>query len=119
MLEEASALPTKCPEWYVVMQKVAQNLNWGAGRKRDLFSKANKFEPGYYYSAQVFASNLLPKWGGKPGAAEKFAQKIADRVGGDHGDLLYFQVASAKYVMCACEDDPHLSFARIQRGFDA
>jgi hypothetical protein len=40
-------------------------------------------------------------------------------VGGDQGDILYFQIASANSVMCACEDDPHLSLARIERGFEA
>jgi hypothetical protein len=119
ILEEASALPTKCPEWYVVMQQVAQNQDWKEDEKRALFDRATKFEPGYYYYARVRASNLLPKWGGQPGATEKFTQEIADRIGGDQGDILYFQVASSNYVICACEDDPHLSLARIERGFEA
>jgi hypothetical protein len=119
ILQEASALPTKCPEWYVVMQQVAENLNWSEAQRRSLFEQATKFEPDYYYYARVFASSLLPKWGGEPGATEKFVEEIADRAGGDQGDMLYFEVASAKAVMCACEDDPHLSLARIERGFEA
>ena len=119
ILEEASELSTKCPEWYVVMQNVAQNLDWSEAQKRALFEQASKFEPGYYYYARALAGNLLPKWGGEPGATEKFAQEVADRLGGDQGDILYFQIASANYVMCACEDDPHLSLTRIERGFEA
>jgi hypothetical protein len=119
ILEEASALPTKCPEWYVVMQSVAQNLDWSETEKRALFERAIKFEPGYYYYARTLASGLLPKWGGAPGATEKFAQEAADRVGGDQGDILYFQIASSNSVMCACAGDPHLSLERIERGFDA
>ena len=60
-----------------------------------------------------------PNGARKTGATEKFAQEVADRVGGDQGDILYFQIASANSVMCACEDDPHLSLARIERGFEA
>jgi hypothetical protein len=119
ILEEASSLPSKCPEWYVVMQEAAQNEGWSEARKRTLFDQAIRSEPGYYYYARVAAANLLPKRGGETGATEKFAQEVADRVGGDQGDILYFQVASTNSVMCACEDDPHLSLARIERGFEA
>ncbi|MCU1302188.1 MAG: hypothetical protein JWQ87_2472 [Candidatus Sulfotelmatobacter sp.] len=119
LLQQASALRTKCPEWYVQMQKVAQNMNWSETEKRALFAKANKFEPDYYYYARVFTSDLLPKWGGKPGAIEQFAEEIADRVGGDQGDILYFQVAIANDVTCGFNHDPHLSLARIERGFEA
>jgi hypothetical protein len=119
ILEETSALPTKCPEWYVVMQEVAQNEGWSEAKKRALFDQATQFEPAYYYYARVLASNLLPKWGGEPGATERFTQEAADRVGGEQGDILYFQVASANSVVCACEGDPHLSLARIERGFEA
>lgn len=120
ILEEASALPTKCPEWYVAMLLVAQNEGWDAAAARALFDKANKFEPGYYYTARVVANYLLPKWTGERGDTEKFMQEIADSIGGDQGDILYFQVATAPYLICGCGgDDPHLSLARIERGFEA
>ena len=119
ILDEASALPTKCPEWYVDMLLVAQNQSWGADRARALFDEAFKFEPGYYYDARVLASYLLPKWSGQEGATENFTQEIADRVGGDRGDALYFQVASADYVICGCGDNPKMSWERIEKGFEA
>jgi hypothetical protein len=64
ILEKPSALRTKCPEWYVAMQEVAQNQGWNAARKRKLFEKAFMFDPGYYYHASVLASYMLPKHGG-------------------------------------------------------
>lgn len=119
ILDEASALPAKCPEWYVAMLEVAQNQDWDKTKTRKLFNKASKLEPGYYYYALVLAENQLTRRGGQPGATEKLTQEIADRIGGDQGDILYFQVASANYVICACDGDPHLSLARIERGFEA
>ncbi len=119
ILDEASTLPTKCPEWYVDMLLVAQNQSWDADRARALFDEAFKFEPGYYYDARVLASYLLPKWSGEEGATEKFTQDVADRVGGDQGDALYFEVASADYVICGCGDNPKMSWERIEKGFDA
>jgi hypothetical protein len=119
ILKEASTLATKCPEWYVAMQMVSQNQGWSVTEARALFEDANKFEPEYYTYARDLAYYLLPKWSGEPGDTEKFVQEIADRIGGDKGDILYFQVAAANYVICGCDDNPHLSWDRIKRGFEA
>ncbi len=119
ILQNASLLSSKCPEWYLAMLLVAENQDWDFTRKRDLFEKATRLEPDYYYYARVFASHLLPKWGGDRETTENFTQEIADRVGGDQGDILYFQIASASYVICGCDGDPHLSWERIERGFEA
>jgi hypothetical protein len=119
ILEDASKLPTKCPEWYVAMQTVSINEGWSISDARALFEEAFKYEPEYYTYARQLAFYLLPKWSGDPGDTEKFVQEIADRVGGDKGDILYFQVAAANYVTCGCKDEPALSWDRIKRGFEA
>lgn len=118
-LKEAGTLRTKCPEWYVAMLEVASNRNWETARKRKLFEKAYKFNPQYYYSAGVYASGLLPRRGGKPGDTEKFLQQLADHIGGDRGDIFYFQVANTPGLLCSCDEDPHLSWQRVGRGFEA
>jgi hypothetical protein len=119
ILEEASTLATKCPEWYVAMQMVSINQGWSVAEARALFEEANKFEPEYYIYARDLAYYLLPKWSGDAGDTEKFVQETADRIGGDKGDILYFQVAAADYVICGCDDNPRLSWDRIKRGFEA
>lgn len=60
---------------------------------------------------------MLPKWSGEPGETELFVQQVADRIGGEKGDILYFQVA--EYVLCGCQNNPNLSWDRIKRGFEA
>jgi hypothetical protein len=119
ILDEASTLPTKCPEWYVDMLLIAQNQSWEVADTRALFEQADKFEPGYYYYARVFAVYLFPQWSGQKGDTEQFTKEIADRIGGDQGDILYFQVASSEYVICGCDDGPQMSWERIERGFEA
>ena len=119
ILEEASKLSTKCPEWYVAMQMVSLNQSWPVTEARALFEEANKFEPEYYTYARDLAFYLLPKWNGEAGDTEKFVKEIADRIGGDKGDILYFQVAAASYVICGCEGNPQLAWDRIKRGFEA
>jgi hypothetical protein len=119
ILQEASTLSAKCPEWYVDMLLIAQNQSWEVADARALFEDADKFEPGYYYYARGFATYLFPQWSGKKGDTEQFVQEIADHVGGDRGDILYFQVASSKFVICGCDDSPQMSWERIERGFEA
>lgn len=119
VLKEALALPTKCPEWYLVTLHVAQHQKWNETAKRALFDEASKFEPDYYYYGRVYATYLLPQWSGDATASEKFVREIADRVGGERGDILYYQVATAPDLICGCERDPTLSTERIERGFAA
>ena len=119
ILEKASALPVTCPEWYVAMLLVAQNQSWKLADARALFDEAERREPGYYYDARVFAAYLLPKWSGQPGDTEHFIEEVSDRLEGDQGDILYFQIATASYVVCGCDDSPKLSRERIVRGLKA
>jgi len=119
ILEDARKLPSKCPEWYVAMQMVSVDQTWSVTQARALFEEANKFEPEYYTYARELAYYLLPKWSGNAGDTEKFVQVTADRIGGDKGDILYFQVAAADYVICGCDNNPQLSWDRIKRGFEA
>jgi Domain of unknown function (DUF4034) len=117
LLDEASILPTKCPEWYLVMLQLAVDQTWKTAQVRALFEEASKAEPGYYYYARVFARYLQPKWNGEPGDTEAFIQEIADRVGGEQGDFLYFEIANN--LICGCENDLRLSWPRIVKGFEA
>jgi hypothetical protein len=119
-IKEAWDLPTKDPEEYYLMQLVGQYESWSVPRLRAIYDEAIKFEPGYYYFSRQLAFDLLPKWFGQPGDTEKFIQETADRIGGDQGDIFYYQVASSSTVLCGgCEDDPQLSFERIERGYEA
>jgi hypothetical protein len=118
ILQEASKLPSKCPEWYTAMLLVAQNQGWSAADARALFDEAFAFEPDYFYNARILANYLLPKWTGEKGATEKFTAEIADRIAGDQGDVFYFEVAIAPHLICGCEGEPQLSIDRIERGFE-
>ena len=118
-LEKAAALPVTCPEWYVAMLLVAQNQSWEISEARALYDEAERHEPGYYYDARVFATYLLPKWSGQAGDTQHFIEEVSDRIGGDQGDILYFQIASSDYVVCGCEDSPKLARERIVRGLEA
>jgi len=118
ILDEASRLSTKDPEWYAAMQTVALG-EWTQDARRSLFEQAIKFEPSYYYYYRAYAYSILPKWGGEEGGTEKFLETEANRIGGDAGDILYFRVAGT--LVCGCPSDQglKLSWPRIQNGFAA
>ena len=119
ILDKNSALAAKCPDWYIAMQKIAQGQSWELPQTTALFEQAAKFEPEYSYYYRIYASNLLPKWSGQDGDAARFAEGVANRVGGAAGDILYFQIAEV--IACGCQEPEfnHFSWPRIQRGFTA
>jgi hypothetical protein len=116
ILDRAS---NKCPEWYVAMQEVAQGQGWEIDQLNALLERAVAFEPSYQYVYRAHATILLPKWQGEEGDAARFSEKAADRLGGDAGDILYFQVAA--WIVCGCEESESTRFSwpRLQRGFAA
>jgi hypothetical protein len=119
ILDKNSALAAKCPDWYIAMQKVAQGQSWELPQATALFEQAVKFEPEYSYYYRIYANSLLPKWSGEDGDASRFAEKAANRMGGEAGDILYFQIAEV--IACGCQEPEfnHFSWPRIQRSFTA
>ncbi|MBZ5523908.1 MAG: DUF4034 domain-containing protein [Acidobacteriia bacterium] len=119
-LVDASSLPAKCPEWYLTMQAVARALGQGKEMQTAIFEKAVAFEPDYQYFYRFQAETLMPKWEGEAGEMAAFAARIADRIGGTKGDMIYYQIAT--FLNCACDNDRGLnglSWPRIRRGYSA
>ena len=95
VLNRASDLQEKCPEWYDVMLQVGRDKGWQVDDLNTLLQRAAAFEPQYFYVYQEQALTLTSLWRGKEGDAEKFAEDQANRVGGKPGDILYFQIAQS------------------------
>ncbi len=119
ILDAGADLAKKCPEWYIAMHEVAQGQSWGAELDAALIQQAVAFEPTYQYFYQVHAAYLLPKWSGEDGDTSRFAEDSANHVGGDAGDILYFQIAGE--IVCHCQEPEfnHFSWPRLQKGFAA
>ena len=95
ILNGASEMAVKCPEWFDVMMQVGRAKGWELQDLNTLLERAAAFEPGYFYVYQQMALTLTPKWRGREGDAEKFAEDAANRVGGRPGDILYWEIAQA------------------------
>ena len=92
MLAEAFSLEEKCPELYVAALQSAL----GQRRDRDEFEQVYEegvaLEPTYFYLYSAKALYLLPQWYGGPGEWESFAELAANRVGGEQGDIILFNI---------------------------
>jgi len=117
ILEQAKSVSSNDPQWYQAMRTVALAQGWDQKRAEQLLVEANGVEPGYYYLYYGYANYLLPKWYGKPGDSEAFAQSIADRVGGPEGDSIYFQLALSLNCCKAKAQAPAISWDRVKQGF--
>lgn len=120
VLEGAANMSMMCPQWYSEMMTVGLAQSWDASRMNDVFDRGVQFEPGYFYLYRQYANYLLPKWEGHPGDAAAFAKSSADHLGGDVGDLLYFQIATV-LIKRGDSDFPvrQMDWERIQRGYQA
>jgi Domain of unknown function (DUF4034) len=120
VLNQSYQLPTKCPEWYDVMLQVGRTKGWDMEDLSALFQRAVAFEPDFYYYYQEQALNLTPKWRGKDGDVEKFADESGNKVGGKPGNILYWEIT--QFILGDRElNNPaqQFSWSRAQLGYQA
>ncbi|HLL70963.1 MAG TPA: tetratricopeptide repeat protein [Pyrinomonadaceae bacterium] len=94
ILAEARSLKVECPHSYAVMLHVAIGQGWDANSFNRLFDTATKLEPHYYSYYELKAMYLMPRWNGRPGDWERFADTSAMVVGGAEGSIIYYKIAS-------------------------
>jgi hypothetical protein len=110
----------KCPEWYYVMLQVGRAKGWEAEDLTAMLQKAIAFEPEFYYSYLEVARSLMPKWRGKEGDVEKFAEESANKAGGKAGDILYWQITQSLMGDHELGNTvQHLSWSRAMIGYQA
>jgi tetratricopeptide (TPR) repeat protein len=124
VLKEARNLKEKCPLYWRVLMTDALGLQAKRAQFNSIFDEAIRFEPDgemYYYRRAIY---LLPQWYGSEGEWQRDLTQLADKVGGEKGDMLYAQVVwnmHRRYDMDPFLDnhlDNNLSWARLDKGFD-
>jgi hypothetical protein len=119
-LNQAFELPAKCPEWYYVMLQVGRAKGWEVEDLTTLFQRASAFEPEFFYYHQELALSLMPRWRGKEGDLEKFAEESANHAGGKPGQILYWQITQAIMSNRELGNIPQqLSWSRAMLGYQA
>ena len=119
VLEDAASLDEKCPHWYTAMLSIALAEGWEVEKEATLFKQAITFEPEYYSNARNHLIFLLPKWHGEDTEAAAFAEELSSRIGGDQGQILYFELA---VELNRQHDNPNfakMSWPKIKAGYEA
>jgi hypothetical protein len=120
-LLEAASLKDKCPYWFELVQTIANIEGWDKPLAKEIVDRATTFEPTFYHFYREYANYMLPKWNGEDGEAQNFAEEISDRLGGEDGDIIYFEIASL--VACQYESTKTslegMSWPRVSRGYAA
>ena len=102
---EAHATAKAFPEYFSLMQTVALGEHWPREKYEQLFAEATRAEPEYYNYYYKKAQYLLPRWYGRKGEWEAFAEQVRQQYGaGGAGDALYARIALAVRDYCGCND---------------
>ena len=121
VLVEARSLPRTCPGWWMATLKVALGEDWDRSIYEQLFHEAIQREPtfdGYYEQKAI---RLLPRWGGRDGEWEAFADSAADQTPAPLGDQRYARIiwSAQRYIDANVFEESRASWDRTNRGFEA
>ena len=118
VLDEAKKLDAKCPQWWSSMQGVALGEKWPADAYEALYNEAIAFEPDYFEYYYKKMNQLLPRWYGEKGDAERFCLTAANAMGGEKGDILYARLVGKFYELEQSRfPSPSISFFKLDKGF--
>jgi hypothetical protein len=108
------------PEYFAVMQIVALGQGWRKDDYFRLFSEAVSMEPDYYRFYFEAAYFLSPRWRGKLGEWEQFAEQQRQKHGaGGAGDALYARIAwSMKDLYKDLFHETAISWDTMASGFE-
>jgi WD40 repeat protein len=117
-LEAAAKLPRRCPEWYSTMQNIAVGQAWKRDEYDRLFEEAVAREPGYYEYYFNKAYYLTPRWFGRGGEWERFAEDAASRYDKKEGLTLYARIAwSTDFLFGNIFRESAIEWPKMREGF--
>lgn len=90
----AKQLTPKCPHWYQAMLRVGLAQGWNKAKYDEIFEEGFQLEPTYYHLPREKMTYLLPQWMGEDGDLSYFVNNLSERIGGDEGMIMYFELAS-------------------------
>jgi len=120
-LLKAEALNGDDPELYAKMITVGMASNNSSREQQAIFEKGIGIELGYYPLYQRMAYSLTPRWGGRPGELERFAEHAVEQTRGQFGTALYAVIAQS-ILGCVGEenfvDDHFFKWKMLDQGFE-
>jgi len=104
----------KDPHFLCQRLMLLKGLQWSREEADEAVDAAIKNEPGYYHVYVRMAECLLPRWHGRPGDVEAFADDVAEKVGGDLGQRMYGRIVMTVWLYEGRKLLEHTSFTYDQ-----
>lgn len=120
VLLSATNTSEKCPFWFNSMLGVGLGEGWPREVYDKIFAAGTNYMRTYAPIYFVKCYHLLPRWHGREGEWEQFAQDTADGFGGEEGDILYARMVwdmHANRVYGNIFKESKISWSRTKRGF--
>jgi hypothetical protein len=120
VLVEARKLPRVCPGWWMTAQRVALGEGWDRQFYEELFREAVRTEPTFDAYYEQKAVHLLPRWHGKDGEWEAFADSVANQSPQPLGDQRYARIVRSvqNYIGDNVFEESRVSWDRTRRGYE-
>ncbi len=101
VLQAVRARRNECPQWYIAAHVVALAQNWEPEECEQLWREAVAAMPASPALFVARAHQLLPRWGGEPGAWERFADYETHTLPRNEGDIVYAHVIVSQMKLYA------------------
>ncbi len=120
ILKKALALgPVRDPHFWSASQTVALGMEKEDSEHDEILRRGLEVEPEYTDLYTSHAYHLLPRWGGKPGELEAFAEKAAT-LPGANGDEIYARIAiQSDRFFDHLFQDSNFKWPRVKTGLEA
>ncbi|MBK8464632.1 MAG: hypothetical protein IPL32_02270 [Chloracidobacterium sp.] len=119
-LREAKELKIKCPRWYETMLSVGLALGWRKAKYDEVLEEGFHLAPTYYHLPRQKMNYLLPQWMGEPGDIAKFVNAVSERIGGDEGSIMYYELSATLWPEYSNQiwEKTGLDRRRAKEGYD-
>jgi uncharacterized protein DUF4034 len=120
VLVAARKLRRVCPGWWMAAQKVALGESWDRRVYDALFTEAIRTAPTFDAYYELKAIRLLPRWGGREGEWEAFADTAANLAPPPLADQRYARIvwSTQRYIGENIFQESRVSWDRTRRGFE-
>jgi len=122
ILADSAALRRQCPGWYAVAQYLGRLQPWPRPQYDQTVDEGIQVFPQYAGFHKERILYLLPRWYGRQGEWEAYAEKVCDEKAGAAGDLLYAQLCwhfqEQRYFVNIFRET-RLSWPRVKAGYKA
>jgi Domain of unknown function (DUF4034) len=121
VLVDARKLPRVCPGWWMTAQGIALGEDWDRKVYEELFQEAVRTEPSFENYYERKAIYLLPRWNGRAGEWEAFADTVANRLPAPLGDQMYARIVWYTHEYMGDDnvfEESQISWDRTRRGFE-